>query len=506
MFKILLADDELIIRKGIQTIIERNIKMDTQVILASNGIEALELVAIERPQLIITDINMPGLNGLEFIRKLKEKDQFTPILVISGYESFDYAKQAIELGVKEYITKPIDKETFVGTVHKYITQLMEIQQQLRKDYQNKKKSKEIIEGMKLEYLKQLLQCNNEREASIYLEQLRKMNLLTKPSNHVCVIYQYTFNSALDDMNDFAVANILDEYFQNRKEFILNIRVQSGLIVTMLRCGAEGLNTLEYKAKLRQASLLIQNLLQNKVYIGVGSVVAHFDKSYLSYQQAQEAIQYKIFEQGENCIYYEGLERGITIPQEKALSFTDTIAVRNEITRITSFGINQDTMATLIHLYQKIMTYVVSRQTATQSQDMKQFYEFWSIDELKKYVKDKLELVNRQGDDRTSNVHLMKQILSYIDSHYTEDIGLDVISHRFGRSPGYISTMFKRYADEGLNHYVTKKRMELATQLLTDSSRTIQEIADQCGYYNAKYFSMVFKKYLGQTPSEYRDRL
>ena len=117
MFKLLIADDEQFIRKGIISILKKNLTEEIQCIEAANGQDALMKAREMALNLIITDISMPGCDGLEFIRQLREENKMIPIVILSGYDNFEYAQKAIRLGVKEYIMKPIKKQEFITLIH-----------------------------------------------------------------------------------------------------------------------------------------------------------------------------------------------------------------------------------------------------------------------------------------------------------------------------------------------------------------------------------------------------
>ena len=116
MFKILIADDERFIRKGIIAILKRGLEEEIQFVEAGNGIEAIDLAQKEHFHLVISDISMPGSSGLEFIKALKDSGQTATVIILSGYENFEYAREAVRLGVREYVMKPVKKPEFLELV------------------------------------------------------------------------------------------------------------------------------------------------------------------------------------------------------------------------------------------------------------------------------------------------------------------------------------------------------------------------------------------------------
>ena len=139
MFRILVADDEKVTRRGIVTMLERSLKEEIEFIEASNGEEALQIVKQQMIHLVITDICMPLCSGLEFVGQLRKNDDDMTVIIVSGYENFEYAKQAVKLGVKDYIMKPLKREELLGLVESCIADIRKKQVEMQQFW---KKSQE----------------------------------------------------------------------------------------------------------------------------------------------------------------------------------------------------------------------------------------------------------------------------------------------------------------------------------------------------------------------------
>lgn len=174
MYKLLIVDDEQFIRKGILSILSRNLTQDITCIEASNGEEALIRVKEDSPHLIITDISMPGCDGLEFIARLREENKHTPIVILSGYDNFEYARKAIRLGVKEYVMKPIKKQEFINLIRNYLEDIGKQKARAIEDLGRKMENRRIMERLKQDSLLGLMKSSADEAAGEYLEQLAEI--------------------------------------------------------------------------------------------------------------------------------------------------------------------------------------------------------------------------------------------------------------------------------------------------------------------------------------------
>jgi len=514
MFKILIADDELFIRKGILSILERNLDETLKCIEAKNGIEALEKIEKETPDLIITDISMPGCNGLEFVKKMNERNINTNVIILTGYENFEYAKKAIKLGIKEYVIKPIKKNEFIDLIKQYITDIQQQKLKSQEEIERKIENKRIVEGVKKDFLVGLLRCSNNREASQYIQQLKSLKVNLEPQLCTCVVFQYQINPENQEYMDFLVKNILDEYLNLESEgFVLNVNLEAGKLISIFKTGTISSENEERKKIIRKAARLIREYGQVRVFAGCGDIALDFEHLNGVLRHALQAVDFKIFDRGDILCFYDEIEAGQKIEMDERTDLGNILDISSELNQIYTAGQTQAVMDALRTRYDKVLEYIknrLARKASVQERQApvcKEFSMCWSLDEMKRELKqglDKLENLNDEPGD--INAQLMERVVQYVDENITRELDLNMIAKEFSRSPGYISTMFKRYVEGGFNSYITEKRIEIAKNLLKDINTPIQEVAEACGYYNTKYFSVVFKKHVGRTPREYRGNI
>lgn len=519
MFKILIADDERFIRQGIISILERNLKEAVECIEAPNGIEALKLVQQEKPNLIITDINMPGCDGLEFVRKIQEKSIYTTVIILSGYENFEYAKRAITLGVKEYVMKPIKKAEFISLVERYMRDIKAQQEKSKEEIEWKIENARIIDRLRRDFLLGLLKCSDNRESEQFLIQLKGLGISFESRLYTCVVFQYEVNEENAEYMDFVVKNILDEFLHLESEqFITNVTEQVGRTVSIFESRTMNDSLDELKKMISQAARLVREYCKVRVFAGISDTVADSIQFHSALKHAVIASDFKIFDTCDIVCAYAEIADGDSITPPflvRHLRRAEEIQpseVINQINLIYQTGKNKAVLNVLRQEYEGIQEYVKGKLLKHRLSDeekeieLKNFSDCFQIEQLKQEVIRLLKQLQNSKEDTAplGNAQLMKQILAYVDENITNELDLNILAEVFNRSPGYISTLFKRYVEGGFHTYITNKRIALAKKLLKDRSIPIQDTAEACGYYNAKYFSVVFKKHTGLSPREYRE--
>lgn len=521
MFKILVADDEKFIRKGIITILERDLEEKVECIEASNGLQALELTRNENPDLIVTDIRMPGLDGLDFIKLLKETNNTATVVILSGYENFDYARKAIKLGVKEYVMKPIKKREFLELIRSYVTDIKKIQTRTKDEIIRNIENNKIVEQMKHDFLVGLLNCLSSEEAVKYLVKLKSLGIHFQSMLYVCALVQYQVKEENADYLDFAVANILEEYLNLHQEndSVFIVKYDTGKAVVIFE-GADQKQLQKPKKKLlRKAGMLIKEYYGVNVFIGLGDVVYDSVHLHTSLRHALIAADFKIYGGADNIEAYSEIEKGMEYKDTSLEKVLNSLETTNAIEIVNFFDrfIQKPKSRTAINMIKKAYSELQTRleQAVSPLQyleirpdfTIKSFDNLWSFLELKLEVKrailDAQEIFQNVGRN-SSNVKLLTDIIRYLNNNITNELDLNIVAGHFSRTPGYISALFKKGTGNGFNAYITNERIKIAQHLLKDSTVPIQQVGELCGYPNSKYFSTVFKKVTGENPKSYRE--
>ena len=520
MFKILIADDERFIRKGISAILKRGLEEEIQFVEAGNGIEAIDLAQKENFHLVISDISMPGSSGLEFIKALKDSGQTATVIILSGYENFEYAREAVRLGVREYVMKPVKKPEFLELVRSCLEETRQKQEQSVKEARESIANEKILNQVKEEVLVQLLNEKRKEVVDQYLERLEKFGITFHSSLFICAVIEYEVTDSNREYIDFVAKNMVDEFFKDSSFPAVTVEYCGGRLAAIMEFQDQNRFKEEKAAALRSVTGLIKKYCKVRAVTGVGDIA--FDAYGLnkSLRHAIKAAEFKIYDTGSDLFFYSDLARGHDyepVPAEAFLKEFDeehAVMLLNALEPLIAEPCSRHSLETVKKCYEEVCGLLnertqkaagLSPEPPVRYQEFRYFWSFIQMkQELKKMIRQAGELM-QQGEE-SLNYKLIHDILQYLEDNITKDIDLNTVAEQFSRTPGYISTLFKKSMNCGFNTYVTEQRMSIARKLLEDSSIPIQKVGELCGYPNSKYFSVVFKKNTGENPKRYREKI
>ncbi len=520
MFKILVADDEDVIRKGIIIILKRELDMDICFLEAENGIEALKLCKEHLPQIVITDIRMPFCDGLNLIKNIRETGYSPTFIILSGYADFEYAKSAIKLGVKEYVLKPIKKQELVAMVEGYVKSLNTEKQRIDEKFVRESENKKVAENVKQKLLKYLLDCVDAEESKKYLEELYDLGVRFNENLLLCAMIQYQVNEENKDYIDFAVKNIADEVLTQEmsKNFLITVQYEPGRIAAVFEGLKRESMLLSVKQKLNKIYSLIHKYLHVDVFSGIGDVVYGSILLNKSFNFACEATNFKLYGNGSNVQLFS--EIPVSVKQEQVgldkllhpLENIKSAEVINVFERLITLPPSVQSISAIENSYVQLVKTVdrqLGKYNSTGIKNVVQpppFHELWSFMQMKqeiiRYLNQVYEIACETKID-VSNKKLIVDVLEYVKENAAGDINLNIVAEKFGRTSAYMSALFKKGMGMGFNEYITSIRMNMAKQMLEDTSIPISEVSSLCGYLNPKYFSVAFKNVFGMSPAAYR---
>lgn len=522
MFRILVADDEDFIRRGIIAILKRNLPSEIELCFleASDGYEAFRQTDMTPVELVITDIRMPGASGLDFIKQLRTIHPDTPVIVISGYEDFKYAQKAIQLGVRSYITKPVNKQELIDLVLHIIKESQKAirrqSESVQKNIANKEIEKELKESLFLQYFT----CAESEPSYTLMRKLQKMGVSFHATLFVCVCVQYSLTHPMEFL-DFAILNIFQESLSSVEELhYLGDAKTSDNTLTLLISGDE---TSGFLTKLKQTLFTIcQRLIEYyhcEIFMGVGHPVYDTLSIYRSYETALKAANFKIFHKEHLIQLYSETDKGEPLPPKqideltKAIRNLDKLQIAHAFHTFFTPPCTRQKLSILTEAYERFVKTFTNHLAPYHPLSKKisapaAFSTFFGMSMLNQEIfscLDAYEQMKATRDAGPSNQRLLADIKLYVHEHLADALDLTAVAELFDKSPSYISLLFKKGMQKGFNEYVTEERIRLAKEYLKDCSIPINEVSLHCGYVNAKYFSVVFKKVTGETPRDYRFR-
>ncbi len=528
MYKIMLADDEGIVIDSLKFIIEKEFGNRCQVEYAKTGRSVIELAENYRPDIAIMDIQMPGINGIEAMKEIRENNSHVIFIVMSAYDKFDYAKEAIKLDVLEYITKPMEK-------HKIIAALRTAMEQI--DKERVKRSNDLLTKEKLETVVPIIESGLIYDILLqerFTEDIDNYRaLLGIEQNHAYMAAVVCGDAQEGNHMTNAVGSSvrIQQYSRDIREALkegfpgcIVGTAMANKVAVMVPCGEDRLEYNERISLIERSREIVRKLRRktdSRFRIGIGAVKELRDVRE-SYQEALDALVKTTGSVAHaddlpiRCEY----EDNYPIHLEKLLfqkvesgEVNQAIAAAEKFFRWmiennpdSAMNIRLKALEFVLwaeHLAYENggMTYEFNARaeylpTVMNTEDMQEL-ERWFVSKIREACQNVL----RKGAEKSSS--LIETAKEYIQVNYSKDISLDDVSRTVNISPYYFSRIFKEDTGEGFVEYLTRIRIDKAKELLTTTEYSMKEICSMVGYADPNYFSRSFKKNVGVTPTEYK---
>ncbi len=530
MYKIMLADDEGIVIESLKFIIEKEFGDTCEIQFAKTGRSVIELAESFRPDIAIMDIQMPGINGIDAMKEIRQTNNNVIFIVVSAYDRFNYAKEAIQLGVMDYITKPMERKRIVSVLRQAFEQI---------DKEKKKRSNELEIKEKLETVVPVIE--NGLIYSILLQEHFEEDI-EKYKAILGVEANQAYMMALvcgDEQEDGHMTNAvgsgvkMQKYYRTIREVfkeyfdcIIGSVMGNKLVVLVPYQGM----TMDYNERIeliekaRELVRALNKRIDSWFRLGIGSV-KEFDGVGESYGEALNAL---LVTNGsvahvDDLPKQQGCGEDYPAHLEKRL-FTEIEngRVNDAISTARTFyeWMEQSSAGQIMEIRLKVLECVlwaehiaIEKGGMTYPKIARADYlsEIMAIEEgygLKKWLVEKVlsacQSVAGKRVEKANNV--IEQAKEYIQKHFNKDISLDEVSREVDISPYYFSKIFKDSTGKNFIEYLTEIRIERAKELLTSSNHSMKEICASVGYSDPNYFSRAFKKNVGITPTEYKERL
>lgn len=530
LYKILIVDDEEEIRLGVIKKINWE-KYGFKVVGdAQNGVDALEKVNNLQPDIVMTDIRMPFMDGLELGEKIQEIMPSTKIVIFSGCDDFEYAQKAIRINVSEYVLKPINSENLIEILKKLKCKLDE-------EYDEKRNievlQKYYIESMPIMREQFLTAAIEGKIGDINLEeQLNRLGIKFKFNFFAVGVINLDFNTNNTIFKDnysllpISAQKILQDIIKNICDFTSFLYLDNVIVIGNLK----GEDELKYFINgLNEVCRSFKKIVSGTMVIGLGRLYECFSKIDLSYKDAKSALEYKVILGTEKVIYIEDVEpdtsRSLDFNENLERKFVDAIKVGSstdinnvldELFNIKSKGvlpINEYRIygiEVLTSLIKTIKSYNlnISDIIGENFNDYLYLDSLNSIIEIKEWFKERANKANEaiKNERINSSKILVDKAKKYIKKNFGDyELSVDKMCLVLHLSPAYFSTIFKKETGVSFINYLTDIRMEEAIRLLNTTDSKTSIIGQEVGYLEPNYFSYVFKKKIGVSPTRYRKR-
>lgn len=523
MIKIIIVDDEAIERKALQKIIERGIEGIEVVGNAENGSRAVQLARELEPDLILMDIKMPGLSGLEAIKKIKEQQPMIKYVMVTAYDTFEYARQALQLGVKDYLVKPSKAQAIVEIIQKVVTEIENEKLLIEKRAAQNRDMQRLLPIVEADVVTQLL---FDHIHEVHLDEM--LRLIPYEESHayfVIVVSVIPLEKTVIDERDIGKPSLqLDEIYCAFKEQFR--AVANGWIGPLSAWQIPVVVfTPSQKVYRSQAISMVQKLFQlmhgKKTYhlfVGIGEVYHSLTDIRSSYNEALLASR-NLELPAKFCFYEASLRQNedqqLTVQVEKRIVEEarrgNWLKLEYELLQvIQKFELMGIAVVTAQQRVYELL-FVVSRLMLEWGVDVDRYEAFSqksTYHQLKRQVIDFIQEIAKAYKELRVQLEpdTMLQIKQYIQKNAHEDISLEMVAEQVRLSPHYVSRMFKEQVGTNYIDYLTECRIERAKSLLCDPEKSLKEITFEIGYSDPNYFSRVFKKMTDLSPTEYRKEL
>ncbi|MFV0520116.1 MAG: response regulator [Lachnospirales bacterium] len=528
-YKILFVDDEDFVRKSIIKKVPWEELGFEVVDDAENGEQALIKLENLDVDILLTDIKMPFMDGITLANKVKSIRNSIEIVLFSGFNEFEYAKEAINIGVAEYILKPIDIEDLSKTLKKIKIKLDKKLEDKRNVELLRLKYNESLPILKEHYLHQLV--NGKLNSEEILKGIETYNFSFGygkkwvVSSIMIKIPKDTKRNDLISLHKakelipISVLGLIDDTLN---DFCSYSAYESTIGINLISA-IDDISITDYVNVLNNLCKDCKKNLDITITIGIGEGVLSLFGLYKSYEQSKDALGYREIIGNGNAIYIRDVEPlfNIELDFDEQLEGKLLSAIKfygeKEIEEVVEEIINKLILSN-IHTSQR-QVYIISilnslLRTMQKYNVYSLKYNFFehiqnlnTSNDIKLWLLEICNHINKNIDTErnNNNQNLIKNAKQYINENFQNaELSVDMVCNYLHLSEAYFSTMFKKETGTSYINYLTQLRMTKALELLNKSDSKIHIIATECGYQSANYFSYAFKKYYGYSPSKYKE--
>ena len=521
MRTLLIVDDEFIIRKGLSEGVDWA-ALDIALLPAAESAEqALATAQQTMPDILITDISMPGKNGIALIDELEAQNPQLKSIILTGYDEFDYAKRAVDLKVYKYLLKPVAPDVLLETVRALLDEMTETAQQQRELSLLRQKFADNIDTLREYFLNSVLLRRYSQSAKILDEQTLFQIGLDKTRFGVLVVQtEETKDAGEQPYLGFLQLEELAKQLTDSRTELYPVYLSAAQIAVVV-CGSDD----EIVKTMGERLLpLLQNALHQTCAIGVSNPQTAFTQLALAYEEAQEAASYQRMTGGNALICIEDIlpesDCLILFPQQELSQLIAALKNRaaaefSQLIQSLFLPLRRCKKLSLAYAQQLTVEFLSASLRAAEQYGIPlgvpNIHDVWrrvfaaeTLDQMEMVLQTVYDSIAQQNKQQNSAAQIA-QIKAYLEQNYTRKLNLTEVSQRFYLSYSYLSLLFKRETGYNISDYLNQLRIAHAKQLLTDESIKVHEVGALVGIEDSHYFTRIFKKQTGLTPSQYREQ-
>lgn len=509
MYKMVIADDEYLVCQYVRHIIHKY-HLPFQICgEAGNGEAAIRLVDIHAPEFVMLDINMPGIDGLEAARQIREKYPHIIIYILTAYRQFDYVREAMHAAVNDYLVKPIKPEDLVHILKKGVEQALRYR---LKKMQQQRVMKKLEEQEPLVLQQRIYELLNKKDKEVQLLQLFRYvshRHTFFPVAVVCLAYWKSIEASVSPFN----RNFGQVYASKFEKYAVSIQTEQELILVF-----DSWNS-AIRDKLRHYIKICENT--HGITFCSSIVMAEKMPVTAAYRKANDICRRRVFWlQAETNFYWDEAEKKEDVDMQTINRlFDDCIVERNR-------SHAEEILCRLFEAMEKafypaeLVKATITRLGCAMLSKYNSYIDPAIAGNLEKAFVSSVSKASNKYEAKACLGHVMFELIgdislnknnaekiaqwavAYIDNNYDKELTLEVIANEMFVSTGYLCRVFKRYVGKKYVSYLNDVRMKKARELLYSNQYTVAEVARMVGFKDASYFSSVFKRYYNCPPSSF----
>lgn len=487
MYKVILIDDEYMILQGLQKLIQWEQLGIELVGTFDDGIDALDYVRENPVDIVITDVSMPVMTGIEFVAQSQEEDINFNFIILSGYQEFEYVKEGIRLGAENFILKPIDTVELNGSIRKIVQKLDE--------------EKYHEQGDEILFRNTIIRWLTGEIDSVDLRRiLKQLGHRLELTDLYSVIAIGGVTDARKAVWNHFMKEMMIPYYAYMGEELYIVVEGSNLRFDQVRKG------------------IIHLIIKEDEKIAIGDLFVKFDQIHRSYDHASALLEIVEFYDDDSYLRDQSIKDSTSIEMNAKISFEkfhqslalgDGAGIREEMKGLIDEAIATNPQPEYIRYIAFIVFSDIYRHYNRMSSEhyysnLKLLHGANSIGEILDVLESSIEVNHAQTDVKQYNVNVQKA-LQMIHQNYTDDLTIGTIADSLHLNAMYLGQIFKKETGLSFSQYLNQHRIKKAQNLLMQSSHNVNEIAELVGYTSSGYFYKNFKKECGISPREFRER-
>lgn len=517
LYKVFIVDDEVLIAKGLRDTVNWEQLECVVCGIATNGIDAKKMIDTLKPDIVISDIIMPKMSGLELAEYLHVHHKNIKSILLTAYEEFSYAKKAIQYGVEEYIVKPIDKELIISAIRKIVIKLKHnesSQENIHRLTYMINEAKPIITNSILFDI--AIHGNNEVDTID--EKLQNFNINIGKGSVIFFKQEDKQKESDERFHEFAINSVIHNIF-NKLDGDYLLKKQKEYYVLIAKFDISLPNQI-IKNRLLDLCMEVYRKCSDNLKItisgAIGKIFNDIYEIHASYTSALKALDYQFFKVNINVNHIDHVPQYDMIYEYvdymslyKAVQEGDIDKVQVEVEKFFSalfktknkLCCKQRTKALIMQIWRWLKD---NNKMGDYPQSIEEMIEVSKFNTLKNNLNQFINWVLEQLSEKGNYTIVIYKTLQIIHKRYHEkDISLQLIADEIEVSAAHLSRTFKQEIGTNFIDYLTEIRVKQAKKLLNEGDKKVNEVAEAVGFYDGRYFSQVFKKRCKVTPREYR---